>query len=138
MVDALREAHRVLAPSGLLVDVRPVTEPLVVEVRLASGTGWAATVEAYSVPDDVAAAGAAVRHAVAREWFVPQTTQPFSFDIHCDSSAELRAYAEDRKPYGAEIPCGELDSRMQRLTADGQTPHLRCRRPWMLRTLRRA
>jgi hypothetical protein len=55
MVDALREAHRVLTPSGVLIDVRPVAAPIVVEVVTATQAVWAKTVDAYSTPEDIAA-----------------------------------------------------------------------------------
>src|SRR5215510_12799017 len=56
MVDALREAHRVLMPTGILIDIRPVTRPIVIEVLIDSHGVWAKTVDAYSAPDDVGAA----------------------------------------------------------------------------------
>ena len=44
MVDALREAHRVLMPTGILIDIRPVTRPIVIEVLIDSHGVWAKTV----------------------------------------------------------------------------------------------
>jgi hypothetical protein len=111
MIDALREARRALAPSGVLVDVRPVTAPIVVEVVIATQAVWAKTVETYNAPEDVAAADAAVLHAMSREWLVFETGFRFEFEIYCDSAAELRAYAEARKLCGAEIPYEELNER---------------------------
>ena len=84
MVDALRVAHRVLKPSGALIDVRPVTAV------------WAKTVYTYSAQEDVAAADAAVQLAVSREWLLFDTSLPFPFEIYCDSAAELRLYFEAR------------------------------------------
>src|SRR5215813_412699 len=107
MVHALREAHRVLTPSGVLIDVRPVTAPILVEVVLATQPAWAKSVDSYSAPEDVAAADAAVQQALSREWFLFETNVPFNFEIYCDSAAELRAYAETRKLCGAEIPYEE-------------------------------
>ena len=137
MVHALREAHRVLAPSGVLIDVRPVTAPLVVEVLIATEAAWAKTVDSYSAPEDVAAADAAVRHAVSREWLVFEKSLPFNFDIYCDSAAELSVYAEAKKLCGAEIPYEDLEERRRELGAEGHAARLRCRRPWMLSTYRK-
>jgi len=137
MVDALREADRVLTPSGVLIDVRPVTEPIVLEVVIATRAVWAKTVYTFSAPDDVAAADAAVQLAVSREWLVFDTSLSFRFEIYCDSAAELRAYAEARKLRGDEIPYQELEKRLRELSAKAQAARLRCRRPWMLSTYRK-
>src|SRR5215472_3625178 len=108
MVDALREARRVLARSGVLIDIRPVTLPIVAEVVIGERAVWARTVASYSAPEDVAAADRAVQHAISREWLVLETSVPFDFDIYCDSSDELRVYAAERKLCGTEIPYAEM------------------------------
>src|SRR5258708_2564025 len=132
MVDALREARRVLTRRGVLIDVRPVVAPIVVEVVIAAQTIWTKEVASYSAPEDTAAADAAVQHAISDEWFTFEKSIPFDFEIFCDTAAELRVYAQARKLRGAEIPYDELEERRRALGADGQGPRLRCRRPWML------
>jgi hypothetical protein len=137
MVHALREAHRVLAPSGVLIDVRPVIAPIVTDVVIGTHSVWTKTVESYTSPEEVAAADAAVQNAVSAKWLVFETSQPFTFEIYCDSAPDLRVYVETRKLRGAEIPYEELELLRRELGADGQTPRLRCRRPWMLSTYRK-
>lgn len=137
MVDALQEAQRVLTPSGVLIDVRPVIEPILVELVAAPQTVWAATVHTYSSPEDLSAADDAIQHALSRGWFVYESSLPFDFQIDCDSAAELRVYAEARKLRGAEIPYEELDERQREFEAEGQATRLRCRRPWMLSRYRK-
>ena len=137
MVHALREAQRVLTPSGVLIDVRPAIAPIVVEVVIATRAAWTKTVDTYSAPEDIAAADSAVQHAVSREWLVFETRLPFDFEIYCDSAAELRVYAEARKLHGAEIPYEEVEERRREFGAQGQAARLRCRRPWMLSTYRK-
>jgi hypothetical protein len=134
MVDALREARRVLARRGVLIDVRPVVAPIVVEVIVAAQTIWTKQVASYSAPEDVTAADAAVQHAISHEWFAFEKSIPFDFAIFCDTAAELSVYVKARKLSGEEIPYDELEERRRDLGADGQAPRLRCRRPWMLST----
>ena len=137
MVDALREARRVLTPRGILVDVRPVTEPMVVEVVIAARAIRAKEVDACSTPEDVAAADAAVQYALSGEWFAFEKSLRFDFEIYCDTAADLRLYAQTRQLREAEIPYEELEKRRRELGADGQTARLRCRRPWNLSSYRK-
>lgn len=137
MVDALREARRVLTPRSVLIDVRPVVAPIVVEVIIAAQTIWMKEVESYSAPEEVAAADAAVQHAISAEWFAFEKYIPFDFEVFCDTAEELSAYVQDRKLHGEEIPYHELEERRRELGAGGQAARLRCRRPWMLSTYRK-
>jgi len=137
MVDALREARRVLTPRGVLIDDRLVTAPIVVEVVIAAQAIWAKGVDAYSAPEDVAAADGAVQHALSQGWFAFEKSLWFDFEIYCDTASELRVYAEARKLRGATIPYEELEERRRELGANGKTARLRWRRPWMLSTYRK-
>jgi hypothetical protein len=137
MVHALQEARRVLTPRGVLIDVLPVLAPIVVEVVVAAQSIWAKTVETYSAPDDLAAAGVAVQQAVAAEWFAFEKSQAFDFQIDCDTVAELKDYAESRKLCGAAIPYDELEECRRALATPGQPVRLRCRRPWKVTAYRR-
>ena len=133
MVDALREANRVLAASGALIDVRPLIEPIVLEVVSANRAFWSESLALYSTPEDIGAADAAMEHALRRGWFVFESSLAFSFDIYCDTAEELKSYADGRKLVGAEIPYAQVEERRRKSGA-----RLRCRRPWMLSTYRKA
>lgn len=137
MVDALCEAHRVLTPAGVLIDVRPVMAPIAVEVVIANRAAWEKAVESYSAPEDNAAADSAAQHVVSRSWLVFEKSLRFDFDIYCDSDFELRAYVEARKLRGAQIPYDELEEQRRRFGAQAQEVRLRCRRPWILSTYRK-
>jgi|SRR5579872_5855077 len=130
MVDALREARRVLVRRGVLIDIRPVLAPIVVDVMVGGQAIWMKEVASYSAPDDVAASEAAVRHAVSNQWFALEKSVHFDFEIFSDTAEELRAYVTTRKLCGEEIPYEDLEQRLR--DVDGQSPRLRCRRPWML------
>ena len=137
MVDALREARRVLTSRGVLIDIRPVTAPMVVEVLIAARAIWAKEVDACSTPEDIAGADAAVQHALSGEWFAFEKNHAFDLEIYCDTAADLSLYAQTRKLREVAIPYEELDSRRQELCARGEAVRLRCRRPWMLSTYRK-
>ena len=137
MVDALREARRVLAPSGVLIDVRPEIAPIMVEVVAAGRTVWAKTVETYSAPEDIAAADGAVQYAVSRGWFVLEGSGAFTFEIYCDSGATLKDYVEGRKLRGEEIPYEEVEARRCGLSLKGGAGRLRCVRRWSVSTYRK-
>ena len=137
MVDALREGRRVLTPRGILVDVRPVTAPMVVEVVIATRAIWANEVSSYVGAEDNAAADDAVQHALSGEWFIFEKRHPFDFEIYCDTAEDLKLYAQmHRRMREAEIPYDALEVRRRELS-DGRTARLRCRRSWVLSTYRK-
>jgi hypothetical protein len=133
MVDALREAHRVLQPQGVLIDERPLVADMAVEVVLGPCALWTVKVVSCSTPGDIETADAAVRHALAAGWFAPEKSNAFDFEAYCDTTAELQTYVKSRKLLEAEIPYRELEERQKQSAA----ARLRCRRHWMLKTFRR-
>ena len=137
MVHALREARRVLTPHGVLIDVRPLIAPMVVEVVTAARAIWRKEVDSLSTPEDVAAADAAMRHALSQEWFGFEKSLPFDLEIYCDTAADLSVYAQARKLREAGIPYEHLEARRRELRAHGQAARLRCRRRWMLSAYRK-
>ncbi len=88
MVDALREARRVLTAGGVLIDVRPVIAPMAAEVIVDDRTAWVKDVDACSTPEDIVAADVAVQHALSSEWFAFELSHPFDFEIHCDTAED--------------------------------------------------
>ena len=138
MVDALREAQRVLTQRGTMIDVRPVLQPVTVEVVTGGQSIWATELASFSAPPDIAAAEAAVKHALSSQWFSFEKSQPFEIEVYCDTAADFRQYAEKRALPDAEIPYESLETqRLNLMAADGQTTRVRCRRPWMLSVYRK-
>ena len=140
MVDALREAHRVLAPGGTVVDVRPLTARVVIELVTADRADLAAEADAYGAAEDDASADAAVRHAVSCGWFAFQRSDRFDFEVYCDTAADLKAYAEmGRRMRDASIPYEDLERRRREVSASTEhAARLRCHRPKMLSVYLRA
>ncbi len=101
MVHALREIGRTLRPGGLLVDPRPLSKVVQVQIETSPGP-WVAVGEldeSHYVPDDLAA-DRATAQAVREGWLRPAGSHPFDFRWHFDDLDELAEYAgeewEDR------------------------------------------
>jgi hypothetical protein len=107
---------------------------MVVEVVVDARAVWSKVVDSCSTREDLAAADAAVQHALAGEWFAVEKSIPFDFEVYCDTTEELRAYVQTRKLRETEIPYDDLEARQRERSAEGQPARLRCRRPWMLST----
>ena len=137
MVDALRESRRVLTISGILLDVRPVTAPMVLEIVAGNHSVWATGVNTLSGAEEHAAADTAVDHALSGGWFVFESRCPFDVEIYCDSVAELSDYAQQRKLQELEMACEELEAQRRAVCGEGQASRLRCRRRWMLSRYRK-
>jgi hypothetical protein len=137
MVDALRESRRVLTQSGILVDVRPVTAPMVLEIVTGDHSLWATGVNTRSGAEEHAAADTAVDEAVSAGWFVFESRCPFDVEIYCDTVAELSDYAQQRKLQELEMACADLEAQRRAVCGEGQTSRLRCRRRWMLSRYRK-
>lgn len=69
MVDALREANRVLVPGGTLLDLRPLAEASVLHLCEGMPVG---ELDATGLSADDEAAQAAIERAVRLEWFRPR------------------------------------------------------------------
>lgn len=133
MVDALREAHRVLQPGGVLIDERPIVADMAVEVVLGKCPLWSRHVASCSTAGDIEASDMAVQHALASGWFVLDQSKAFDFESYCDTVADLQTYVKARKLLEADIPYQELEERQRRSPA----ARLRCRRQWLVKTYRR-
>ena len=137
MVHALRETRRVLKVRGVLIDLRPATIPMALEIVIGARAIWSKEVDSSRTPEDVAAADRAVQHAVSAEWFRFEKSLPYVLEIYCDSAVEFSTYAQNQKLSDAEIPYEELQKRLSKLATSGQKARMRCRRPWMLSAYRK-
>ena len=96
MVHALSEIRRVLAPDGVLIDLRPFTEEWRIEVvslRETQRTGYI-TPEPVGVADDEAA-NRAMADVEARGWYKREEGIEFPIHYAWDTASEMEKWIEE-------------------------------------------
>jgi len=88
MVDALRRAHRMVKPSGCVIDLHPSAAPALVEV----GDDHTGYVDAGDASLRHAAAGVALATAIDEGLFVVDHAVVFTFYTYGNTIEELRDY----------------------------------------------
>ncbi|MBI3764082.1 MAG: hypothetical protein HY260_19750 [Chloroflexi bacterium] len=117
MVHALKEIHRVLAPGGVLLDIRPISGATPLEVVREGKVELAGHFdESKDDPDDVAANNA-VSRAVRRSLFHREKSGQFDFAYYWDAVDEMRAYVKE-KWTASKLP-GSVSRKARRLMAPG-------------------
>jgi SAM-dependent methyltransferase len=91
MVHALEEIHRLLRPSGTLIEIHPVPEPSTIEVR-ARGEVLLGERDPDDDDEDELHAEEAVVEVVRRGRFVVDATRDFEFFTYASSVDELRNF----------------------------------------------
>jgi hypothetical protein len=93
MVHALTEAHRVLKPAGLLLDVRPAAQHR--RAGLGEGKGWRFVGAMREKFDDDLASDRAVNQALREGLFRRESQIEFDLDRVMDTLADFRAWLDD-------------------------------------------
>ncbi len=93
MVHALREAHRVLKPTGILIDLRPAASHR--RAGLGSGRNWKLVGVLHESLDDDRAANRAVAAVIGQDLFRPVRRLRFDLDRVMDTPDEFRLWLED-------------------------------------------
>jgi SAM-dependent methyltransferase len=102
MVHALEEIHRILKPTGTLIEIHPaVDSPPVVEVRSAGTVTFSEADPGFDYLDDLRRAEEAVATALDRGVFVIHERRRFELRTHAASVEELR---DHWAAYGAYDP----------------------------------
>ena len=92
MVHALRQAHNLLNPNGLLINVQDLPIPHVIEVHSADAVikaGW--MLESDDFRDERAALNA-LSHVVSEGYFQLEDERDFGFNQHFDNVRELQQW----------------------------------------------
>ncbi|HEX6398866.1 MAG TPA: hypothetical protein VF108_00170 [Actinomycetota bacterium] len=93
MVHALDEIHRILKPTGTLIEIHPSVEaPPLVEVRSNGRLSFSEDDPGFDYRDDLVHAEAAVSTVLDRGVFVLEDRRTFELRTYAASVEELRSY----------------------------------------------
>jgi hypothetical protein len=93
MVHALEQTHRLLKPTGSLIEIHPSVEPPTsVEVRSSRGVSFSEEDPGFDYVDDLLHAERAVATVLDRDLFALGGRRTFEFRTHAASVPELRDY----------------------------------------------
>jgi len=96
MVHALSEIHRVLAPDGILIDLRPLLDEWPLEVVTMSDRQKAGrTVDLAEPLSDDRAANQAVSEIEKRRWFIREREENFPFNYYWDTPTDMQEYLDE-------------------------------------------
>jgi SAM-dependent methyltransferase len=102
MVHALEEAHRLLRPTGRLIEIHPAVEVPFVVVKTDGTVSFVEPDPGYDYEDDLLQAEAAVSETVDRGMFVREDNRRFELRTHAASVGELRHHFEISGAYDPE------------------------------------
>jgi hypothetical protein len=91
MVHALEEIHRLLKPSGALIDIHPVSEPSSIEVRQAEKVDSVGLLSVRQWCFEFEQADIALAEVTQRGLFAVERNAVFDSPTHYDSAAEMGA-----------------------------------------------
>ncbi len=96
MVHALNEIHRVLAPNGILIDLRPLADRWPIEVASAREVKEAGRVSDLPVGlEDDRAANEAMARTEAQKQFVRKREEFFPLFYYWDTPNEMKEYIDE-------------------------------------------
>jgi SAM-dependent methyltransferase len=136
MVHALTEAHRVLKPNGILIDLRPAPKHRRAGLGEGAGVTWVGWMREDFADDR--AASRSVAHVLHQGLYERVSRVTFDLDRVLDSLSDFRAWLDDYT-WGDALPSHEwLYGRLERAQQKAGIPRkITIRGPLMLAVLRR-
>jgi SAM-dependent methyltransferase len=110
MVHALEEIRRLLRAGGCLIDIHPVRDAPIVEVRTSDGVTFSEPSAAYDYDDDLIHAERALTTAVRRGLFALDGSHEFEFHTSARSVRELRDFFAVYSAYEEDPPDDEFEA----------------------------
>jgi hypothetical protein len=93
MVHALEEIHRLLRPTGTLIEIHPAIEPPpFVEIRAGEAVSFSEEDPAFDYADDSRHAEAAIATVAERRMFTVDEPRRFELRTHAASVEEMKDY----------------------------------------------
>jgi hypothetical protein len=123
MVHALRDALRVLAPKGTLIDLRPLPTMFPIHAIAGSAEIVVGRGDATATAEDDRAADEAVAAQVDGGWLVPQHQTEFEIHSYWDTVWEMADYLRTgRKPKPVTPPYDKIDVALRAASARVAAP----------------
>ena len=117
MVHALEEIHRLVRPTGTLIEIHPALEVPFVEVRADGDVVFSEADPGFDYEDDLRHAEAAVATAVAAGLFVRDASRRFELRSYASSVRELRDQWAVAGAYDPEVKDERLARRQEEMFA---------------------
>ena len=136
MVHALSEAHRVLKPGAILIDLRPAARNRRVELELAEARLHIGEIDSANTFADHVVADDTLRSALAAGQFQIEHRASFELLTDMDTAADLREYAAGLRR--SKMPKTMLPQ-IEQLTADAEGDYIiRSRRDMLIARYRKS
>jgi hypothetical protein len=108
MVHALEEIHRLLKPSGVLIDIHPVSEPSPIEIHRDGKIDLAGHLSVHQWCIDFERADHALAEIVQRGLYYFEQKVMFDTLTHYDSAAEMgNSFKEEINNYAREAEAAD-------------------------------
>lgn len=132
MVHALEEIKRLLRRDGCLIDIHPIRQAPLIEVRTAEGVLFTEPSASYDYDDDLEHAEDALTWAIEHALFVLDRSHEFEFVTISSSVVELRdffavsgAYEDNPRDEATDAQVQELYARVEDvMRTSGENTHV--------------